>query len=401
MQITYNLLNLPEVISRESVAQARYIYTADSIKCETTGNANSGYAYLGSLIFNKNAAGYAFESAEFGGGRIINTTGTIAPVYYTTDHLGSVRMITDANGTIQEQNDYYPFGGRHTTGNTYAALPGNNFKFNGKEEQTTGATGYLDYGARMYDNVTGRWGTPDPLAEKYYSLTPYDFCGSNPVSRIDPNGMNWYQNSRGNVMWRNSASDSFMDDNRAIWTNIGATYTHYRSDGSSVFFYQKTNQDGDMTLASHTFSPNETAAFGLFHSDQAREAAMQNHVDPTWGSFLTMVAKEMKAQWTDPYPLTEGMPMSAIGIKNQPIKKGPKPTPNFMPPTNKPQLPLANPPNGFIVRVMPPTQQYPNGYWVLEKPMKQGGFQKINPSSMRPGTAAETHVPLPPNYFNK
>ena len=314
LQITYNLLNLPEVISRGSVTQARYIYTADSIKCETTGNANSGYAYLGSLIFNKNAAGYAFESAEFGGGRIINTTGTIAPAYYTTDHLGSVRMITDANGTIQEQNDYYPFGGRHTTGNTYAALPGNNYKFNGKEEQTTGATGYLDYGARMYDNVTGRWGTPDPLAEKYYSLTPYDFCGSNPVSRIDPNGMNWYQNSRGNVMWRNSASDSFMDDNRAVWTNIGETYTHYRSDGSSVFFYQKTNQDGDMTLASHTFSPNETAAFGLFHSNEAREAAMQNHVNPTWGSFLSMVAKEMKAQWTDPYLLTAGATAFMQGI---------------------------------------------------------------------------------------
>ena len=112
-------------------------------------------------------------------------------------------------------------------------------------------------------------------------------------------------------MWRNSASDSFMDDNRAVWTNIGETYTHYRSDGSSVFFYQKTNQDGDMTLASHTFSPNETAAFGLFHSNEAREAAMQNHVNPTWGSFLSMVAKELKAQWTDPYLLTAG---ATIGI---------------------------------------------------------------------------------------
>lgn len=115
-------------------------------------------------------------------------------------------------------------------------------------------------------------------------------------------------------MWRNSASDSFVDGNRAVWTNIGETYTHYRSDGSSVFFYQKTNQDGDMTLASHTFSPNETAAFGLFHADQAREAAMQNHVNPTWGSFLTRVAKEMKAQWTNPYLLTAGVTAFVQGI---------------------------------------------------------------------------------------
>ena len=90
------------------------------------------------------------------------------------------------NGTVQEQNDYYPYGGRHTSGNTYAALPGNTHKFNGKEEQTTGNLGYLDYGARMYDNVTGRWGTPDPLAEKYKSLSPYNYCLNNPVKFVDP-----------------------------------------------------------------------------------------------------------------------------------------------------------------------------------------------------------------------
>ncbi|MBR5597667.1 MAG: hypothetical protein IKW30_09715, partial [Lachnospiraceae bacterium] len=46
----------------------------------------------------------------------------------------------------------------------------NRHKFNGKEEQTTGSLGYLDYGARMYDPQTARWLTQDPLAEKMYSL---------------------------------------------------------------------------------------------------------------------------------------------------------------------------------------------------------------------------------------
>ena len=110
------------------------------------------------------------------------------PYYHITDHLGSIRVITDRNGTVQEQNDYYPYGGRHTSGNTYAALPGDNHKFNGKEEQTTGNLGYLDYGARMYDNVTGRWSTPDPLAEKYKSLSPYRYSFNNPINYIDPDG---------------------------------------------------------------------------------------------------------------------------------------------------------------------------------------------------------------------
>jgi len=46
-----------------------------------------------------------------------------------------------------------------------------------------------DYGARGYYPTMGRFMTVDPLAEKYYSISPYAYCAGNPVNTIDPNGM--------------------------------------------------------------------------------------------------------------------------------------------------------------------------------------------------------------------
>jgi RHS repeat-associated protein len=138
------------------------------------------------LIYRRSGSTLPLESTNFDGGRLIYNGNTVTATgtpgsyyeadkyYYITDHLGSVRVITDNSGAVQERNDYYPFGGKHVN-SAYAQLPVNKYKFNSKELQTPGNTGYLDYGARMYDEVIGRWSVVDPYMEKFKSNSPLEY----------------------------------------------------------------------------------------------------------------------------------------------------------------------------------------------------------------------------------
>ena len=68
------------------------------------------------------------------------------------------------------------------------------YKFSGKEQIPQSSLGWYDFGARWYDPIHARWTTPDPLAEKYYSISPYVYCAGNPVNIVDPEGESWYFN---------------------------------------------------------------------------------------------------------------------------------------------------------------------------------------------------------------
>jgi len=106
--------------------------------------------------------------------------------YYLKDHQGNNRVVINSSGAVQETNHYYPFGSVFaSTGNVQP------YKYNGKELDTKKGLNWYDYGARHYDATLGRWFVVDPLAEKYFSSSPFVYCGNNPINRIDPTGMKW------------------------------------------------------------------------------------------------------------------------------------------------------------------------------------------------------------------
>jgi RHS repeat-associated protein len=57
----------------------------------------------------------------------------------------------------------------------------------GKEKDIESSLG--DFGVRKYDEEIGRFISPDPLWEKYYGLTPNNYCGNNTVNTVfEPSG---------------------------------------------------------------------------------------------------------------------------------------------------------------------------------------------------------------------
>src|SRR5581483_1361743 len=144
-----------------------YNYDADGQRVEKLNADGSGMLYWygpgGEVLEETDLAGNMTAEYVFLGGKRIarldfpNACSFSFPVhYYFADHLGSADVVTGANGNIEEESDYYPFGGERVV--TDLGI-GNNYKFTGKERDPE--TGLDYFGARYYGSSIGRFVTPD------------------------------------------------------------------------------------------------------------------------------------------------------------------------------------------------------------------------------------------------
>ena len=213
-EIRYNLLNLaaevighdPEDTAAEGTLLCETVYYADGTRSGVR-RPNDGpwlTRYVSSLICDGDSEFLYPMGVVSDFGYIDLQSGKMQ--YFLRDHLGSVRVIAEDRHTVISRTDYLPFGVRMSgdglTGANSTARS-SFFGFSGKENEMWGgydtADGdttphwlkgerYQHFGARAYDPVSCIFMQVDPMAEKYYGMTPYGYCAGNPVMMVDPDG---------------------------------------------------------------------------------------------------------------------------------------------------------------------------------------------------------------------
>jgi RHS repeat-associated protein len=326
--IKYNYLTLPQSVQFRYGHRIEYLYDAAGVRHRTrhreaNHDLNLNYSnwslaepaesdilhttvtdYVGNKIY-KNGVLKVILTEE---GYIEKENNMFNPYYYLKDHLGNNRIVMNSSGTVVQATNHYP------SGTSIAEYPRRTdqgvqpYKFGGKELDRTNGLDFYDFEARAFDPTLMRFTTIDPLAEKYYNISPYAYCANNPLRYIDPTGLAYRpkKNEDGEYdgfEWvddleaydeNNVLKDGYFDKailfvDNGTWT-IGTyqknKYVSFNigSATATVYDYTETvNEDGTVTQTPNTSTynamtnPSNPDVFGTVAKNQLLQAVKHDH----------------------------------------------------------------------------------------------------------------------------
>jgi len=221
--------------------------------------------------------------------------------FYYKDHEGNNRVVADQSNTVEQVNNYYPFGLSYKND---AITNVNRYKYNGKELQTMHGFDWYDYGARFYDPEICQWHAMDPACEKYYDISPYVYCVDEPIRHIDIFGKDeWDIDQETGRMIKNTATklyDAFFIVNNkgerikgeSLIMTYGSIsgYHTLNDEKGEVAYYSVSNNNAKKTfefLAKNTKVEWTNTQMG--HYDNARTSYLStgfNYLSESGASYL-------------------------------------------------------------------------------------------------------------------
>lgn len=181
-----------------------YTYDGDGKRiAKSTGTLYWTGTSSDALVESDTAGNITAEYIFFNNKRIARRDPNGTVHYFLSDHLGSTNIVASATGVIEDESDFYPFGGERVVTDN---LPNQQYKFTGKERDAESGLDY--FGARLYSSILGRFRSPDqPLADQQpedpQSWNLYAYARNNPLRFTDPTG---------NACVSTNGGKSFHDD---------------------------------------------------------------------------------------------------------------------------------------------------------------------------------------------
>jgi RHS repeat-associated protein len=118
-------------------------------------------------------------------GMKLETGPTAGTYYYTRDHLGSIRALTDSTGNVRGRFSYDPYGRRSVISGDVDS----DFGFAGMFWSLETRLSLTHF--RAYDAELGRWLSRDPLRNAEIKAGPniYTYVNNDPINNVDPEGL--------------------------------------------------------------------------------------------------------------------------------------------------------------------------------------------------------------------
>ena len=208
--------------------------------------------------------------------------------------LGSTRMVVGSDNSVKETVSYYPFGSEMRM-QAPAQMGGDTrhpFRFTGKELDRQNGLNWYDFGARWYD-VAGvpMWTSVDPLAEKYYNVSPYVYCAGDPVNRFDPDGRDWYWDTDRTLQYNpnvHSAKD-LQKGQEYVGETYSTKFASFRNDGSILFNNETKAYNRMWDQANrHYRSKGESGGreSGAYILEDGKVLVLPEYENDSWNAFM-------------------------------------------------------------------------------------------------------------------
>ena len=204
----------------DSGSTATYTYNALNQRVKTVvGTATTEFVFNanGQRVSEWNASTHGeLKGHYYWGSKPVAYYDYIGTHFQHQDWLGTERMRTSSNGSVEGTYTSFPWGdsevptGTDTDANHFATL----------DHDTESNTDHAEF--RQYSNTQGRFLSPDPYDGSYdptnpQSMNRYVYALNNPLSNIDPSGRDCTYTENGSTVY--VRGDCYDDGDDGVYTN--------------------------------------------------------------------------------------------------------------------------------------------------------------------------------------